>query len=54
MLVFFNRVPYMQLSHIIPGVNINGEKVSIANVNGAGRSGGVLRSHDELLGGRAS
>ena len=26
----------MQLSHIIPGVNIVGKKVSVASINGAG------------------
>ena len=43
LLVFLNWVPYMQLSHMIPGVNIIGRKVSVASVNGAGGSGGVLR-----------
>ena len=43
LLVFFNWVPYMQLSHMIPGVNIIGRKVSVASVNGAGESGCVLR-----------
>ena len=27
----------MQLSHMIPGVNIIGRKVSVASINGAGR-----------------
>ena len=35
LLVFFNWVPYMQLSDMIPGVNIIGRKVSVASVNGA-------------------
>ena len=35
LLVFINLVPYLQLSHIIPGVNIMGRKVSVASVNGA-------------------
>ena len=43
LLVFINLVPYMQLSHIIPGVTIMGRKVSVASVNGARESGGVLR-----------
>ena len=43
MLVFFNRVPYMQLPHMIPGVNIIDGKVIVASVNEACRSGGVLR-----------
>ena len=43
-LVFFSQVPYMQLSHMIPGVNMIGRKVSVASVNGAWGSGGVLRS----------
>ena len=33
----------MQLSHMIPGVNIIGRKVSVASVNEAGGSGGSLR-----------
>ena len=33
----------MQLPHMIPGVNIIDGKVSIASVNGACGSGGVLR-----------
>ena len=33
LLVFFNQVPYMQLSHMIPGVNIIDRKVSVASVN---------------------
>ena len=33
----------MQLSHMIPGMNIIGGKVSVASRHGAGRSGGVLR-----------
>ena len=40
LLVFFNWVPYMQISDMISGVNIISGKVSIASVNGAG---GVLR-----------
>ena len=43
LLVFFNPVHYMQLPHMIPGVNIIDGKVSIASVNGACGSGGVLR-----------
>ena len=31
LLVFFNWVPYMQISDMIPGVIINGEKVSVVN-----------------------
>ena len=44
LLVFFNQVPYMQISDMIPEVNIIGRKVSVASVNGAVGSGGVLRS----------
>ena len=33
----------MQLSHMIPGVNIIGRKVSVASVNGTKRTGGILR-----------
>ena len=43
LLVFFNRVPYMQISDMTPGVNKIGGKVSVASVNEAGGSGGVLR-----------
>ena len=43
MLVFFNPVPYMQLSDMIPEVNIIGRKLNIVIVNEAGRSGEVLR-----------
>ena len=43
LLVFFNWVPYMQPSHMIPGVNIISRKVSVSSVNGTGGSGGVLR-----------
>ena len=39
LLVFFNWVPYMQISDMTPGVNTIGGKVSVANVNGAGGSG---------------
>ena len=45
LLVFFDWVPYMQLSQMIPGVNIIDRKVSVASVNRAGGSGGVLRPH---------
>ena len=38
-----DQVPYMQLSHMIPGVNVIGRKVSVASVSGAGGSGSVLR-----------
>ena len=43
LLVFFNRVPYMQLLQMIPGVNIICRKVSVESVNGVGGSGGSLR-----------
>ena len=33
----------MQISDMIPGVNIISRKVSVASVNGAVGSGGVLR-----------
>ena len=38
-LVFFNQVPYMQISDMIPEVNIIGRKVSVMSVNGAVGSG---------------
>ena len=37
------KCPIMQLSHMIPGVNIISRKVSVARVNGAWGSGGSLR-----------
>ena len=43
LLVFFNQVPYMQLSHMIPRVNILSRKVILASINRVGGSGGVLR-----------
>ena len=51
LLVFFNRVPYMQLSHIITGVNIIGRKVSVASVNGAGGCLGVFWGCSEITAG---
>ena len=50
LLVFFNWVPYMQLSHMIPGVNIIGGKLSIVSINRAGRSVGVLRPQQSFRG----
>ena len=44
LLVFFNWVPYMSLSHMILGVNIIGRKMSVVSINGAGGYGGVLRT----------
>ena len=35
-LVFFNRVPSMQISDLIPGGNISGGKVSVAGIDGGG------------------
>ena len=43
LLVFFNWVPYIQISDMIPGMNIVDEKVSIARVNKVRGSGDVLR-----------
>ena len=48
LLVFLNRVPCIQLSRMIPGVNIVGRKVSVASINRVGEergggSGGSLR-----------
>ena len=48
LLAFFNRVPYMQLSYMIPGVSI-GRKVSVASVNGAGGSGGCSETPEGPL-----
>ena len=42
LLGFFNLVPYMQLSHMIPGVNLISRKVSVASTNGAGGTLGVV------------
>ena len=33
LLVFFNRVPYIQMADVIQGVNIISGKVSIASAN---------------------
>ena len=43
--VFFNLVPYMQISDMIVGVNIMGGKVSVASFNRAGSLQGV-QLHD--------
>ena len=40
----------MELSHMIPGVNIISGKLSISSVNGAGISGGVLSPQRSLKG----
>ena len=40
----------MQISDIIPGVNIICGKVSVASVNGAGESVGVLKLQQGLYG----
>ena len=47
LLVFFNRVPYIQLSYMIPGVNIIDRKVNVASVN---RAGGVWGCSETLVG----
>ena len=39
----------MQLSHMIPGVNIIGRKVSVANINGAGGRGGEVSRKPGVL-----
>ena len=44
LLFSFTRVSYLQISDMIPGMNIIDGKVSAASFNGAGGSGGVLRS----------
>ena len=43
LMIFFSRVPNMQISNVIPGVNIIARKVSIVGINGAGGSRGVRR-----------
>ena len=43
----------MQISGMILGVNIFGEKVSVASVFGTGGFGGVLRPQWRVLGGGA-
>ena len=53
LLVSLNQVPYMQISGMILGVIIFGEKVSIASVNGTRGFGGVLRPQWRILGGGA-
>ena len=37
--VSIGRVPYLQISGMIPRVNIVGTKVSVVSINGAGGSG---------------
>ena len=44
LLVFFNRVPYTQISGMTLGMNIMGKKVSIASFNGARGFGGSASS----------
>ena len=53
LLVSLSQVPYMQISGMILGVNIFGEKVSVASVIGTGGFGGVLRPQWRVLGGGA-
>ena len=50
LLVFFNRLPYMQISEMLPRVIIIGGKVSVVNINGFYRSGSVLRPQREFQG----
>ena len=52
LLVFFKWVPYMQISDMILGVNIIGEKVNAASVIGG--FGGVLKNPAGVLGSRAA
>ena len=40
LLIFFNRVPHIQLSHMIPGVTIIDRKVSLTSVR---KPGEILR-----------
>ena len=49
-LVSFNPVPYMQISGMIPGVNIIGGKVSLARVKGTGRIWGYSETPMGVLG----
>ena len=41
LVVFFNQVPYRQISDMIYGVNMTSRKVSVVSVNRAGGGGGV-------------
>ena len=50
LLVFFNRVPYIQISDMIPGVNIIGRKMSTANINRAKGSGSTLEPSSDFQG----
>ena len=43
----------MQISGMIPGVNIISRKVNVVSVNGAGEYGGVLRPQQGVLVGEA-
>ena len=49
-LFFFNRVPYMQISGLIPGANIIGRKVNVASINREWGSGSVLRPQQGFYG----
>ena len=40
LVVFFNQVPYRQISDMIYGVNMTSRKVSVVSVNRAGGGGG--------------
>ena len=41
LVVFFNQVPYRQISDMIYGVNMTSRKVSVVSVNRAGGGGGL-------------
>ena len=42
-MVFLNRVPYIHISDIVPGVNMIDGKVNVETINRAGGPGGDLR-----------
>ena len=49
LLVSFNQVPYMQISDMIPGVNISSGKVSIASMKLGGRDSSRIFSGQNTL-----
>ena len=41
LLVFFNRLPYLQISYMLPRLTVIGGKMSVASIHGTRGSGGV-------------
>ena len=53
LVVFFNQVPYRQISDMIYGVNMTSRKVSVVSVNRAGGGGGGWGCYETPAGGLA-